>query len=104
MELLTAIIRRARVKTVVDALLEQGIKGVTVTEVRGFGEQKGGYRAHTLPHSKLEMVVEDDQIEGTFETIIRTARTGEPGDGIMYVYSLGEVCRIRSGKAGPDAI
>lgn len=104
MKLAIAIIRRPRVKAVVDSLLEAGIKGVTVSEVRGYGEQKGGYRAYTIPHSKLEVVIEDEQINEVCEIIIAGAQTGEAGDGIIVLQPVYEMIRIRTGRTGPKAL
>ena len=95
-----------------EALHEIGITGMTVTEVKGFGRQKGHtelyrgaeYVVDFLPKVKLELVVKEDQLDRCIEAISKAARTGKIGDGKIFVYSVEQVIRIRTGESGPDAI
>ena len=92
--------------------MEAGVQGMTVTEVRGFGRQKGQkeqyrgaeYTVDFLPKAKMEVVVADDQVKSVVETIVRSARTGQIGDGKIFVTDLDEIVRIRTGESGPEAI
>ena len=95
-----------------DALNAQGVKGMTVTEVRGFGRQKGHtetyrgaeYSVDFLPKVKIEVVVGDDEAQGVINKIMTTARTGQVGDGKIFVTNLAEVVRIRTGETAASAI
>lgn len=107
-----AVLRPWRIKFVCRALIEQGIRGVTVVDVRGFGAQGGSrerqagseFADDSLVHkSKLEVVVVADQVEDVIETIINEARTGEIGDGKIFVSPVSEVIRVRTGERGVDA-
>lgn len=112
MKKIEAVIRHFKLEEVKDALMEAGVQGMTVTEVRGFGRQKGQkeqyrgaeYSVDFLPKVKMEVVVADDQIKTVVETVIRTARTGQIGDGKIFVTDLNETVRIRTGESGAEAI
>jgi len=112
MQLITAIIKPFKLDDVRDALSEVGITGVTVTEVKGFGRQKGHtelyrgaeYVVDFLPKIKLETAVTDDLVERVVETIVQAAATGKIGDGKVFVHKLDEVVRIRTGETGAQAI
>jgi nitrogen regulatory protein P-II 2 len=112
MKLVTAIIKPFKLDDVRQALHEVGIAGITVTEVRGFGRQKGHtelyrgaeYNVDFLPKLKLETAVTDEMAEDVVEAIQRTAATGKIGDGKIFVSSLEEVMRIRTGETGSQAI
>jgi len=112
MKLITAIIKPHMLDEVRDALSEAGIQGLTVTEVRGFGRQKGHteiyrgaeYSVDFVPKIKVEIVTDDGQAEGVVAAITRSARTGEIGDGKIFVSAMGEAVRIRTGEAGAAAL
>ena len=112
MKLITAIIKPFKLDDVRDALGEVGITGMTVTEVKGFGRQKGHtelyrgaeYVVDFLPKLKLEIVVPDDQAERVVETIVETAASGRIGDGKMFVSSIERAVRIRTNEEGDDAL
>ncbi len=112
MKLVTAIIKPFKLDDVREALSEIGIAGVTVTEVKGFGRQKGHtelyrgaeYVVDFLPKVKLEVAVADESVEQVTETIIKTANTGKIGDGKIFVSQLQQVIRIRTGEVGEDAL
>ncbi len=112
MKKIEAIIKPFKLDDVKDALNEIGIQGMTVTEVKGFGRQKGHtefyrgaeYVVEFLPKIKIEVVVSDEQAEKVVETIINTARTGNIGDGKIFVYDIKDVIRIRTGERGKEGI
>ena len=112
MKNVVAIIRQFKLEDVKQALTEQGISGMTISEVRGFGRQKGHtevyrgteYKVDFVPKIKIEVVVPDDKLTMALETIMRSAQTGQVGDGKIFVNELIEVVRIRTGESGPDAI
>lgn len=112
MQLVTAIIKPFKLDDVRDALAEVGVTGITVTEVKGFGRQKGHtelyrgaeYIVDFLPKIKLETAVTDDIAERVVETIVQSASTGKIGDGKVFVSKLEEVVRIRTGETGAQAI
>ena len=112
MKLVTAIIKPFKLDDVRHALGEVGIAGLTVTEVRGFGRQKGHtelyrgaeYKVDFLPKLKIETAVTDELVELVVEAIQKVAATGKIGDGKIFVSSLEEVIRIRTGETGPEAI
>jgi len=112
MKIITAIIKPFKLDEVRESLSIIGVKGITVTEVRGLGRQKGHteiyrgaeYILDFLPKIKLEVAVEADRLETVTEAIRKAARTGNIGDGKIYVQALGKVKRIRTGETGPDAI
>ncbi len=112
MKKVEAIIKPFKLDEVKDALAAAGIIGLTITEVRGFGRQKGHqelfrgseYVVDLLPKLKVEAVVNDDQVEAVVQAILSSARTGNIGDGKVFVYPLEEAYRIRTGESGPDAL
>lgn len=112
MKLITAILKPFKLDDVREALSEIGVQGVTVTEVKGFGRQKGHtelyrgaeYVVDFLPKVKLEIAVVDDMVEPAIEAIIRVASTGKIGDGKIFVTNLEQVIRIRTGETGENAI
>ena len=112
MKLITAIIKPFKLDDVRQAVADIGIQGITVTEVKGFGRQRGHtelyrgaeYVVDFLPKTKVEMAVSDDIAEQVIEAITNTARTGKIGDGKIFVTSLEEVIRIRTGETGGEAV
>jgi nitrogen regulatory protein P-II 2 len=112
MKLVTAIIKPFKLDDVRDALSEIGVQGITVTEVKGFGRQKGHtelyrgaeYVVDFLPKAKIEIAVDDDMVERVIEAVSQAARTGKIGDGKIFVYELTQVVRIRTGETGPQAL
>src|SRR5947207_11393345 len=107
-----AVIRHFKLEEVKDALTKAGIKGMTVSEVRGFGRQKGHkemyrgaeYTVDFLPKVKIEVVVADGQLQTVLDTIMQAARTGSVGDGKIFVTALADVVRIRTGETGESAV
>jgi nitrogen regulatory protein PII len=112
MKKIEAIIQPFKLDDVKDALNEVGVYGMTVTEVRGFGRQKGHkeayrgteYTVEFLPKTKIEVAVADNLAAKVVETILRTAKTGNIGDGKIFVTTLSEVIRIRTGETGDRAL
>jgi nitrogen regulatory protein P-II 2 len=112
MKLVTAIIKPFKLDDVRQALHEVGVAGVTVSEVKGFGRQKGHtelyrgaeYKVDFLPKLKLETAVREEMAEQVVEAIQKAAATGKIGDGKIFVSSLEEVIRIRTGETGPEAL
>jgi nitrogen regulatory protein P-II 1 len=112
MKKIEAIIRHFKLEEVKDALNAAGVQGMTVSEVRGFGRQKGHkeqyrgaeYTVDFLPKAKLEIVVSDDLAKDVVDTILRSARTGQIGDGKIFVTDLEEMIRIRTGETGDAAL
>ena len=112
MKLVTAIIKPFKMDDVRAALSEIGVQGITVTEVKGFGRQRGHtelyrgaeYVVDFLPKAKLEIAVADEQVDTTIEAIVKTANTGKIGDGKIFVSPLEQVIRIRTGETGEEAI
>ena len=112
MKLITAIIRPFKLDEVRESLSQAGVSGITVTEVKGFGRQKGHtelyrgaeYVVDFLPKVKLEVAVTDDQVEKVVEAIVKAAGTGKIGDGKVFVYDLERVVRIRTGELDSDAL
>ncbi|MDC8832094.1 P-II family nitrogen regulator [Alteromonas gilva] len=112
MKLVTAIIKPFKLDDVREAISEIGIDGLTVTEVKGFGRQKGHtelyrgaeYQVDFLPKVKLEIAVQDDQVERLVEAIVGAAKTGKIGDGKVFVYDLEGAVRIRTGETDTDAL
>jgi nitrogen regulatory protein P-II 1 len=112
MKKIEAVIRHYKLEEVKNALSAAGIQGMTVSEVRGFGRQRGHketyrgteYTVDFLPKVKLELVVSDEEAQKAVETIIQVARTGQIGDGKIFVTKLSEVIRIRTGETGAEAI
>ena len=112
MKLVTAIIKPCKLDDVRDALSEAGVQGLTVSEVKGFGRQKGHtelyrgaeYVVDFLPKAKIEVAVADDQLDQVIDGITKAANTGKIGDGKIFVYDLQQVVRIRTGETGPAAL
>ncbi len=112
MKLVTAIIKPFKLDAVREALSEIGVQGITVTEVKGFGRQKGHtelyrgaeYVVDFLPKTKLEIAVAADQVDSTLEAISKAAHSGKIGDGKIFVSSLEQVIRIRTAETGEDAL
>lgn len=112
MKKIEAIIKPFKLDDVRESLSDIGVTGMTVTEVRGFGRQKGHtelyrgaeYLVDFLPKVKLEIIVADEQVEQCVEAIIETAQTGKIGDGKIFIYDVERVIRIRTGEENEDAI
>ncbi|PCH52297.1 MAG: transcriptional regulator [Cellvibrionales bacterium] len=112
MKLITAIIKPFKLDDVRQALADVGVQGVTVTEVKGFGRQKGHtelyrgaeYVVDFLPKVKLEIAVSDNMVDTVVDSVIKTASTGKIGDGKIFISSLEEIIRIRTGETGEEAI
>ncbi|MBF0374983.1 MAG: P-II family nitrogen regulator [Alphaproteobacteria bacterium] len=112
MKLVTTIIKPFKLEEVREALAGLGLQGVTVSEVKGFGRQKGQteiyrgaeYVVNFLPKVKIEVVVEDDMLERVLDTIQTTARTGKIGDGKVFVFDVAGAVRIRTGEVGAQAL
>ncbi|PVZ70282.1 P-II family nitrogen regulator [Pelagibaculum spongiae] len=112
MKLVTAVIKPFKLDDVREALSEIGVQGITVSEVKGFGRQKGHtelyrgaeYVVDFLPKVKIELAIESEQVERVVESITDAARTGKIGDGKIFVRSLEQVIRIRTGEEGVEAI
>ena len=112
MKLVSAVIKPYKLDDVREALSEAGIQGMTVTEVKGYGRQKGHtelyrgaeYVVDFLPKTKLEIAVSDSQLDATIEAITRAANTGKIGDGKIFISEISQVIRIRTGERGDDAL
>ncbi|WP_293267553.1 P-II family nitrogen regulator [Neptunomonas sp.] len=112
MKLVSAVIKPFKLDDVREALSDIGIQGVTVTEVKGFGRQKGHtelyrgaeYVVDFLPKVKIEVAIDDEMLDQVIEAITKTANTGKIGDGKIFVMPLEQVIRIRTGESGPDAL
>ncbi len=112
MKLLVAIIKPFKLDDVRDALSEVGVQGLTVTEVKGFGRQKGHtqlyrgaeYVVDFLPKTKIEIALDDDQVDTAIEAITKAAGTGKIGDGKIFVQNLEQAVRIRTGETDSDAL
>jgi nitrogen regulatory protein P-II 1 len=112
MKKIEAIIRHHKLDDVKKALTERGVAGITITEVRGFGRQKGHtemyrgteYTVDFLPKIKVEVVVTEAKLQTVLDTIVRAAQTGQVGDGKIFVSDLADVVRIRTGESGESAI
>ncbi len=112
MKFVTAILKPFKLDDVREALSEMGVSGITVTEVKGFGRQKGHtelyrgaeYVVDFLPKVKLEVAVTDEQLEPVIDAIVKKANTGKIGDGKIFVFNLEQVVRIRTGETGPEAL
>ena len=112
MKPITAIIKPFKLDDVRQAVADIGVQGITATEVKGFGRQRGHtelyrgaeYTVDFLPKTKIELAVADDVVEQIIEAIENTARTGKIGDGKIFVSTLDEIVRIRTGETGPDAV
>jgi nitrogen regulatory protein P-II 1 len=112
MKKIEAVIRHFKLEEVKDALTKAGVHGMTVSEVRGFGRQKGHkeqyrgaeYTVDFLPKVKMEVVVDDADAKKVIDTILQTARTGQIGDGKIFVTNLDEAIRIRTGETGSESL
>ncbi|HIF35022.1 MAG: P-II family nitrogen regulator [Pirellulaceae bacterium] len=112
MKKIEAIIRNHKVEDVKSALTSSGVQGMTVTEVRGFGRQKGQtevyrgaeYAVDFIPKIKLEVIVDDADLQGVVDAIVNTAGTGQVGDGKIFVSDIVDVIRIRTGEVGTEAL
>ncbi len=112
MKKIEAIIRPFKLDEVKEALIEEGIRGLTVSEVRGYGRQKGHtesyrgseYRIDFVPKIRIEVVIEKEKVEKVIDAILRTAKTGQVGDGKIFVTDIEEVIRIRTEEAGREAL
>ena len=112
MKKIEAIIRLFKLDDVKEALLEEGIRGLTITEVRGYGRQKGHtetyrgseYRIEFIPKIKIEIVVEAQKAEKVIEAILKTAKTGQVGDGKIFVSDISDTIRIRTEESGREAL
>lgn len=112
MKMITAIIKPFKLDDVRDALEQVGVRGITVTEVKGFGRQKGHtelyrgaeYVVDFLPKLKIEIAANDDQVDRIVDTLITTASNGKVGDGKIFISALEQVIRIRTGETGEDAL
>ncbi len=112
MKLITAVLKPFKLDDVREALSEQGISGMTVTEIKGFGRQKGHtelyrgaeYVVDFLPKVKLEIAVQEEQVDKAIEAITNAANTGKIGDGKIFVTPLDQVVRIRTGETGAEAL
>jgi nitrogen regulatory protein PII len=112
MKLITAIIKPFKLDEVREALSEIGVAGITVTEVKGFGRQKGHtelyrgaeYVVDFLPKVKIEVAITDEKLEAAIEVITKAAHTGKIGDGKVFVLTLDQAIRIRTGETGKDAL
>ena len=112
MKLVTAIIKPFKLQEVREELVDAGIKGLTVTEVKGYGRQKGHtemyrgseYSVDTLPKIRLDVLIEDNALDTVVETISKSASTGKIGDGKIFITSVDEVIRIRTGETNEDAL
>lgn len=112
MKLVTAIIKPHKVEEVKDALTEVGVQGITLSEVRGFGRQRGHtevyrgaeYQVDFVPKAKLEILVGEAEVDGVVDALVKTARTGQVGDGKVFVTSVDRVVRIRTGDEDAEAI
>ena len=112
MKLVTAVIKPFKLDAVREALSEIGVQGITVTEVKGFGRQKGHtelyrgaeYVVDFLPKTKLEVAVSDDQLEAVVDAVSKASHSGKIGDGKIFVCNLEQVIRIRTGETGEDAL
>ena len=112
MKLITAVIKPFKLDDVREALADIGVQGITVTEVKGFGRQKchtelyrgAEYVVDFVPKVKLEIAVDDNQVDSIIESLSKTANTGKIGDGKIFITSLEQIIRIRTGETGSDAV
>ena len=112
MKKIEAVIRPFKLDEVKEALLEVGIRGMSITEIRGYGRQKGHketfrgseYQIEFVPKMKIEVVVDDSIAEKVIDAILRTAKTGQVGDGKIFVSDISDVIRIRTDESGPEAL
>lgn len=112
MKKIEAIIRPFKLDEVKEALIEEGLKGLTISEVRGYGRQKGHtetyrgaeYQIEFVPKIKIEIIVDDNKLDKAVDAIIRSARTGQVGDGKIFISDIQEVIRIRTEESGTQAL
>lgn len=112
MKMVVAIIKPFKVEDVKEALGDIGVAGLTVSEARGFGRQRGHtevyrgaeYQVDFVPKTRIEVMVDDGQVDGVIDAIVKSARTGKIGDGKVFVLPLEDVVRIRTGEQGPEAL
>lgn len=112
MKLVVGIVKPFKVDEVKEALREIGVSGLTVSEARGFGRQRGHtevyrgaeYQVDFVPKSRVEVMVDDEHVDGVIDAIVKAARTGKIGDGKVVVMPLEDVVRIRTGESGPEAL
>ena len=112
MKKIEAIIRPFKLDEVKEALVEEGVRGLTISEVRGYGRQKGHtetyrgseYRIEFIPKIKIEVVIDNDQVDKVVDAILRTAKTGQVGDGKIFVSDVQEAIRIRTEESGREAL
>jgi nitrogen regulatory protein P-II 1 len=112
MKKIEAIIRPFKLDEVKEALIEEGLKGLTISEVRGYGRQKGHtetyrgaeYQIEFVPKIKIEIIVDDNKLDKAVEAILRSARTGQVGDGKIFISDVQEVIRIRTEESGTQAL
>ncbi|HEX2984945.1 MAG TPA: P-II family nitrogen regulator [Ignavibacteriales bacterium] len=112
MKKIEAIIRPFKLDEVKEALLEEGIKGLTITEVRGYGRQKGHtevyrgseYRIEFVPKIKIEVVVPSELLDKAIDAVLKAAKTGQVGDGKIFIYDVQDVIRIRTEESGKEAL
>lgn len=112
MKKIEAIIRPFKLDEVKEALLEEGVRGMTISEVRGYGRQKGHketyrgseYQIEFVPKIKIEVVVDDAIVEKVIDAILTHAKTGQVGDGKIFIYNIEDIIRIRTDESGPEAL
>ena len=112
MKLVSAIIKPFKLQEVREALVDAGIEGLTISEVKGYGRQKGHtemyrgaeYSVDTLPKIKLEILVDDENLQTVTDVVTKTANTGKIGDGKIFITTIDEIIRLRTGETGSDAI
>lgn len=112
MKKIEAIIRPFKLDEVKEALIEEGVRGLTISEVRGYGRQKGHtetyrgseYRIEFVPKIKIEVVVQKEKVDKVVDAILRTAKTGQVGDGKIFISDIQDVIRIRTDESGPEAL
>ncbi len=112
MKKIEAIIRPFKLDEVKEALIEEGVRGLTISEVRGYGRQKGHtetyrgseYRIEFVPKIKIEVVVDKNKVDKVVDAILRTAKTGQVGDGKIFISDIQDVIRIRTDESGPEAL
>ena len=112
MKLVVAIIKPFKVEDVKEALRDVGVAGLTVSEARGFGRQRGHtevyrgaeYQVDFLPKTRIEVLVDDAQVDGVIDALVKAARTGKIGDGKVFVMPIEDVIRVRTGEQGPEAL
>jgi len=112
MKKIEAIIRPFKLDEVKEALVEEGIRGLTISEVRGYGRQKGHtetyrgseYRIEFVPKIKIEVIVDDAKLDKVIDAVLRTAKTGQVGDGKIFIFDVQEAIRIRTEESGKEAL